>query len=207
MDSLSSADLDTTSKTPMFIGIAAIIIGIVGSLLGWMGFSKASALEAELSRVSETAAAMEDLKAKLDQASNDAKSSAAEVDSLKATLNKMSQAISKDVSGVKKDMRALTIQVGTAVKKFNALEPGAVAPAKTTTSPKTTTQTSGKPGATIRETSTAPSGTETYKIQKGDMLYRVAAKFGVTVPAIEAANPGLNPNRLQIGQEIVIPKK
>ncbi|KAN0096592.1 hypothetical protein V8E51_015397 [Hyaloscypha variabilis] len=42
----------------------------------------------------------------------------------------------------------------------------------------------------------------TYTIQPGDTFSSIAAKLGLTVAAIEAANPGINPNDLQIGQVI-----
>jgi serpin B len=42
-------------------------------------------------------------------------------------------------------------------------------------------------------------------IHPGDTLSVLARKFGVTVAAIVAANPGLDPNRLRVGQSITIP--
>ncbi len=42
-------------------------------------------------------------------------------------------------------------------------------------------------------------------IAKGDTLSGLATKYHTTVKAIEAANPTVNPNKLQIGQKIVIP--
>ena len=44
-----------------------------------------------------------------------------------------------------------------------------------------------------------------YVVQSGDTLSSIAAKEGVSLTALEAANPGLNPARLQVGQTIVIP--
>lgn len=44
-----------------------------------------------------------------------------------------------------------------------------------------------------------------YVVQPGDSLYRIARNFGVTVAQLQAANPGLDPMRLQIGQRIYIP--
>jgi LysM repeat protein len=44
-------------------------------------------------------------------------------------------------------------------------------------------------------------------IVKGDLLSTIAKKYGVTVRAIQEANPGLDPVRLKIGQKIVIPAK
>lgn len=45
----------------------------------------------------------------------------------------------------------------------------------------------------------------TYTIRMGDTIFSLANRFNTTVSAILAANPGLDPNRLQIGQEICIP--
>jgi LysM repeat protein len=51
--------------------------------------------------------------------------------------------------------------------------------------------------------SSPPGGT--YTIKAGDTLPAIAARVGSTVAAILAANPGLNPNRLRIGQQINLP--
>ena len=50
----------------------------------------------------------------------------------------------------------------------------------------------------------APEETE-YVIVKGDTFSKIAKDQGVTVKAIEEANPNILPTRLQIGQKIVIP--
>ncbi|SNS40535.1 LysM domain-containing protein [Anaerovirgula multivorans] len=50
-----------------------------------------------------------------------------------------------------------------------------------------------------------PHGTIPYIIQAGDTYYRLAVRFNVTVQAIMAANPTVNPNMLMIGQQICIP--
>src|SRR5699024_3128610 len=50
-----------------------------------------------------------------------------------------------------------------------------------------------------------PSGTFAYTIRSGDNPYRLANQYNTTVEAILKANPGMDPNRLQIGQVICIP--
>jgi LysM repeat protein len=44
-----------------------------------------------------------------------------------------------------------------------------------------------------------------HTIQKGDTLGALAKRHGVSVKAIEQLNPGVNPTRLKIGQEIELP--
>ncbi len=44
-----------------------------------------------------------------------------------------------------------------------------------------------------------------YTVVKGDILETIAKKNGVTVKALEAANPGVVPTKLKIGEKITIP--
>lgn len=44
-----------------------------------------------------------------------------------------------------------------------------------------------------------------YVIKSGDNFYAIARRFGVSLDALLAANPGINPDHLRIGQQICIP--
>ena len=48
------------------------------------------------------------------------------------------------------------------------------------------------------------TGTE-YTVVKGDTLAKIAKKNGVTLKALEAANPSVQPTKLKIGQKLTIP--
>ena len=45
-----------------------------------------------------------------------------------------------------------------------------------------------------------------YTIRAGDTLFALSQQFNISVQAIINANPGIDPNRLQIGQTICIPR-
>lgn len=47
--------------------------------------------------------------------------------------------------------------------------------------------------------------TSEYVVVKGDYLAGIARKHGVTLKALQAANPGIVPTKLKIGQKLVIP--
>jgi tetratricopeptide (TPR) repeat protein len=72
---------------------------------------------------------------------------------------------------------------------------------------------SGQPGppvgsvsnATSRGTSPVTVGPRTYKVQANDNPEKIAKMFGIKVQALMAANPKLDPLRLQIGQTLNIP--
>ena len=51
-----------------------------------------------------------------------------------------------------------------------------------------------------------PRGTFAYTIKSGDTLYKLAIEYNTTVEAIMRVNPGINPDNLQIGQRICIPR-
>jgi LysM repeat protein len=69
------------------------------------------------------------------------------------------------------------------------------------------------PAVVITATATPPEATftpgpkepVTYRVQPGDTLITIAAQFDVTVDDIIAANDLADPNRIQVGQELVIP--
>lgn len=51
------------------------------------------------------------------------------------------------------------------------------------------------------------TGSARHTVARGDTFYRLAQRYGTTVQAIAIANPGVQPNHLQIGQMLVIPLK
>lgn len=57
----------------------------------------------------------------------------------------------------------------------------------------------------FEKVNTCPTGSFPYIIKSGDTLYKLAITYNTTVDAIMKINPGINPNRLQIGQKICIP--
>ncbi len=56
----------------------------------------------------------------------------------------------------------------------------------------------------ISQVPVCPGGT-LYSIRSGDTLYAIAGRYDTTVSALLAANPGINPNNLQVGQVICVP--
>ena len=49
------------------------------------------------------------------------------------------------------------------------------------------------------------NGYFTYTIKQGDTLYDLARRYNTSVTSVITANPGIDPNALQIGQNIIIP--
>ena len=66
---------------------------------------------------------------------------------------------------------------------------------------------SSEAGSGPTETPAPAASQEIYTVQPGDTLGAIATRFGVTVNAIMRANDLDNPNRLSIGQTLIIPAK
>lgn len=60
-------------------------------------------------------------------------------------------------------------------------------------------------GGAAARSATAANGRRIHKVRAGDTLYRIADRYKTSVSAIMAANRIASPNRIQIGQKIVIP--
>ena len=86
------------------------------------------------------------------------------------------------------------------------LNAGAAPPATTALGPATRTATasshttSGRSATTTATTTAAAAGYVT--VQKGDTFGSIAASAGLSVSAVEALNPGVSSNALQVGQRI-----
>ncbi len=200
MENLSSADLDASSKTPLFIGIAAIIIAVVGVWLGWLGFSKANELEARIAEISGAADSIGSLEATVNDNSEMLRKAAGKITSIESNLSSVTGAVEKDVADVKRSMRTLAMQAGTALKKVEALEERGVAAAAPAPLPEPTTT-----APTSKGDAAAPSSSTTHTIASGDTYGKLSAKYDVSVNDLLDANPGVDPRRLRIGQKIVIP--
>lgn len=80
-------------------------------------------------------------------------------------------------------------------------EPVAVAPTPTPAAPTSVEPAPVEPLPPVPE----PETTRVYTIKQGDTLGKIAKTEGVSLDSLMAANPGVDPKRLKIGQEIQIP--
>jgi LysM repeat protein len=59
----------------------------------------------------------------------------------------------------------------------------------------------------LNPTAEPTAAEETYKVKKGDTMWQIAKKFGVTVAALKKANPKVDPNKMRVGTVLVIPPR
>lgn len=83
---------------------------------------------------------------------------------------------------------------------------GATAPKENSATPKEN-QTAASGASQTAENGAGATRATTHTIKKGETLYRISTQYGVTLADIVNANPGLDPDRIQAGQTLVIPAK
>jgi len=121
-------------------------------------------------------------------ASDEAALAKTQVSELGATL--ASKANASDVQALQADLAATKQQTEANEK---ALADQIVALQKVASAPKAASSKSA-----------SPAGPGEYVVAKGDNLGSIAKKNGISLKAIQDLNPGVNPNRLQIGQKLKV---
>ncbi|MGA2870741.1 MAG: LysM domain-containing protein, partial [Verrucomicrobiota bacterium] len=73
-------------------------------------------------------------------------------------------------------------------------------PAQPVTASQTTVSTTSKPASTTRS-----QRQHTHVVASGETMASIARKHGLSLSALEAANRGINPKKLYVGQSINLP--
>jgi LysM repeat protein len=182
MDVDSSSKSGISSMMPLAIGILGVLVGGVALIMSFNDSSKIAALRSDLNDTTQAASTAKTeadqaagLSAKLDATSSKLDAFMAQASSV---LDQFKQAITDD--------RTKIVELSDTVGKLHGS--GA------------STAKGGEPTSHV-----VPGQGGTYAIAAGDNLSIVAKKFGVSLSALEAANPGVDSSKLKIGQVITIP--
>jgi LysM repeat protein len=95
---------------------------------------------------------------------------------------------------------------GVTLKALEAANPGVV-PTKLKIGQKINIPAGGSGASATTDSTGTSAGGAVYTIKSGDTLTRIAHMNGTTVKALEAANPGVDPNHIKVGQKLNIPAK
>jgi len=193
-DPLEESVPPSSSASP--IALAGAILGLVGIVVGVTGIvmARGAAREVASSRVevagmaSRMEAMATDVNTRIDGFDQRLERVGSALVPLQRDRGNLQQVIDgmRQFQGTITQNREAINELNTKLAQLAEARPAARAPA---------TAAAGEP---------APEGT--YIIQAGDTFGRIAQRFNTTIPAIEAANPGVDPRRLQIGQRINLPR-
>ena len=192
------------------LGLIAVLIGIVGIIVGATGIVLANqaqgeikALEAKLSAQPDKVPQLEASLAELDERLVKLGGEFVKLGRTDRQLQENTQTAFNEVAGnISANREALNELSGKLAELVQKLESRQFA-TRSTGGGATTAVSGGSGDATPAE---AVPEEGVYRIQSGDTLSAIAKRFGVSLSALLAANPTVNPRALQIGQRIVIPE-
>lgn len=176
MDTLSR---DSSSGSSNIVPMIGVFTGVIGLLLAVVAL-------VQLSTVKKTLVAHGDELAKIATIENEVRAQGAKVD---GDMKNLRDGVQNALNQVGTEMGAIRAQL---TKMEEAMKKPAPAPA-------------GAKGGKA-----APTGVKnadgTYTVAAGDNLSKIARKFGTSVDAIQAENPGVSPTSLKVGQKIRLPR-
>lgn len=120
----------------------------------------------------------------------------AEIEALRAEVAELKASIRREQDAMRREI------VADLAKRISTLTPPAPPPPPAQPRP----AASARPASATPPPPPAEIGPHyEYVVEKGQTLSLIAEGFGTTVPKILAANPGLKPNLLRVGQKLIIP--
>lgn len=178
MDTISSDNNESFSYLP----ILALIVGLIAGVLGGVALAKVSNINQSLSEQSAVADRVDALETELRKTSTSAEQATARINKVASETN----AAFKQFSDAFGELR-------TSVEEMHA----SPAPVQTASTPSSESDS----GA-----SSAPAAVAgQYTVKGGDTGSKIARNAGISLNALLNANPGVNWNRLSVGQVLNIP--
>ena len=190
------------------MGLIGLAVGAVGILVGLTGIFLANSAQKEVAALNVKLSAQPDKTPELERKLADMDERLVKLGGEFVKLQRAERDIQtgtetafNEVTGtIKANRDAINELGGKLTELVGKLESGSISSRAASAVAATTSGGSGGP-------STAAEGPADgiYLIQSGDTLSSVAKRFNISLSALMAANPTVNPRNLQIGQRIVIP--
>ena len=180
--------MDTISRenNSNYLPIAGVLLGVIALAFACIAFVKANA-------ANKAIAADADEIAKIDTVESTANSAAQSAQTAVANINKLDTSLSDNFNQI-------TTKFGSIDASIAKLQEAAKPAPKAAKASKSAPAGEGSAPGTV-------SSDGTYTIKSGDSLAKIARANGVSLADLEAANPGIDPKRLKVGQKINLPTK
>ncbi len=192
----------TESKMPLILAIAAFVLGGLALVFA---FNAKSARTLTIDAMKkEVAAAAEEAK----QAAAIARNAGAGnegIAEVKTDFAQFEAKVKSDYSALIQSHREVITRTNELSARLAQLEQGrrAAPAAGTPASSSRANANNNAPAAGTPVKATAGK----YTVKKGDNPSKIASELGISTKALMDANPGLDPKRLQIGQQLNVPER
>ena len=178
MDTISQEENEGSFS---YLPVLALIIGLIAGVLGGVALVKVSAVNKTISEQSALAGRIDALESQV------------------RTAVTAGEEASKRITKVANDTNSAFGQVGEAIGGIRT-DVAALQDSLTKPAPVATPTSSGSDGP-------APvAGPDEYVVKSGDTGIKIARNNGVSWGDLQAVNPGVNWNRLGVGQTIKLPQ-
>ena len=197
--------MDTPSKNGSYLIIAVCILAAISLILGIIALRNISALKTQMGDAGGFAARLDSIETSSRKANSDAEKAVSRIATTRSDTQRAFDNVEKELATLRTSVNRMTIEI----KSFHGDVPSSrprppLIPANSSTS--SSTPSTGSTSGSLPPAPTSEIDADgTYTIKSGDTFARLSGLFGVTVQAIEEANPGVDPRRLRIGQKIFIP--
>lgn len=223
--------MESNFRWVMGAALVGILLGVAGLVFGYVSKNRTDELRTDFSQVSS----LVDKIQKVEESSTGISASASrikqEVDSLRDGTQGAFNQVSEELTRLRRDLNnsiALARGLEQKLTEFSAPPAPVVAPepepepvpepvpepepepqGASGTAPEAGAEgdLSGEASVIGEEAAAGEVAEEVYTISSGDTLTRVAANHGISLNNLMAANPGIDPVRLQVGQKIRIPAR
>ncbi len=225
-----SAGSESSSKLPLL----GLIIGLVGIVLGlggiFMGAQAGNALrdyqESLAARPDTTGQRISNIDIQIEQLREQMNRIPRQLESIEERLASMGSAqvalqradreirdqtqraldnVTREVSSNRSQLNATTERLEELIDQFQASRRPSAPVASTPTTTTSTPSYSYYDDDDTPQRDTTPEGV--HVVESGDTLSSIANRYGVSLSQLMAANPGVDPRRMRIGQHIVIPAR
>lgn len=201
-------DIETSSGgglVPVALAILAIVLGGAGLYFGLTANQRLNPLAESMDAGSTSAARLEKDIAALETKIAELGAQSSELEKALGRVRLYSNQSERAVKQLASSVNENRSEIVDLADRINKIVTSAPRPA--TTSAETTRPELPAPTATTTtdDSSAEASREETYTIEAGDTLNKVAAKLDVSLQTLLDANPGVDPRRLRIGQVINVP--
>ena len=198
--------MDTPSKNISYLVIAVCILAVISLILGTIALRSITSLKSQIGDVGGFAARLDAIETSSRKASDDSRKAVSRIATMGADTQRAFDNVGKELATLRTSVNRFTIEMsgpgGTTASG------GSRSSSKTSTTRPSTSSSSSSTSSTGSEPAVPTTGLDsdgTYTIKAGDTFARLSGQFGVSLQAIEAANPGVDPRRLRIGQKVFIP--
>lgn len=197
--------LDGPSYASKGMFLIALGVAALGLVMGGAGVYMAMGAKSELASYKKLMAAKPDpvvtIKTELDSINDRLGKVGGEVVRANNGLRETNNTLQRSVQSLSGEIRADREQLNKITATLADMSKSGSSVVK-----KTAASETSKDSPAVAEATTNAAGQRIHVIQSGDFFSKLAKQYGVSTQAIIDANPNVDPNKLQIGQKIVIPE-